>query len=273
MILSYIFLPTDPHALPDNRKAGGSLPYEEGSAMSRCWSLVILTFGLCAAAHASESETEKPPREMVEKQVEGWTLVVDPDLFTDEHRELGERALGAVANHLQRVRFILPDEKVAELQKLRLWLDREHPSLTSMQYHPSRGWLVAHGHDPRLEKHVHLPRAKDLLDRRTWAKHPYCILHELAHAYHDQVLGFDHPAVEAAYKNIKENGTYESVRLYTGAKVRHYALTNAKEYFAESTEAYLGVNDFYPFVRAELQDHDPTMYELLTKIWGPLPPP
>ena len=40
------------------------------------------------------------------------------------------------------------------------------------------------------------------------------------------------------------------------------------EYFAESTEAYLGVNDFYPFVRAELKQHDPDMYELMTEIWG-----
>jgi len=47
-------------------------------------------------------------------------------------------------------------------------------------------------------------------------------------------------------------------------------LSNHKEYFAESTEAYLGVNDFYPFVRAELNRHDPRMYQLLRKIWGPV---
>jgi len=28
------------------------------------------------------------------------------------------------------------------------------------------------------------------------------------------------------------------------------------------------VNDFYPFVRAELNEHDPRMYQLLKKIWG-----
>ena len=56
--------------------------------------------------------------------------------------------------------------------------------------------------------------------------------------------------------------------LYTGRKVRHYALSNHKEYFAESTEAYFGVNDFYPFVRAELKEHDRPMFDLLEKIWG-----
>ena len=47
-------------------------------------------------------------------------------------------------------------------------------------------------------------------------------------------------------------------------------MNNAKEYFAESTEAYLGVNDFYPFVRAELREHDPDMFRIMQNIWGPV---
>ena len=44
-------------------------------------------------------------------------------------------------------------------------------------------------------------------------------------------------------------------------------MSNAKEYFAESTEAYFGVNDFYPFNRDDLKKHDPRMFELLGKLW------
>ncbi len=137
-----------------------------------------------------------------------------------------------------------------------------------MQYHPDRGWLIANKHNPKLAKHVHIPHASALYNPSTWAKHPYVVLHELAHAYHDQVLDFDHADVKAAYANMKEKKLYEEVLLFTGKKTKHYALTNHKEYFAESTEAYLGVNDFYPFVRAELKEHDPQMFELLEKIWG-----
>jgi len=43
-------------------------------------------------------------------------------------------------------------------------------------------------------------------------------------------------------------------------------MTNAKEYFAESTEAWFGVNDFYPFVRAELKQFDPEMHALLLEF-------
>ena len=103
-----------------------------------------------------------------------------------------------------------------------------------------------------------------------WAKHPYVVLHELAHSFHDQVLGFDQPAIIAAYNDVKEKGIYEKVLLYTGATVRHYGLSNHKEYFAEATEAYFGVNDFYPFVRAELKQHDPGMFSLMEKFWGPV---
>ncbi len=205
----------------------------------------------------------------VEKDIEGWTIKVDPRLLSKEHETLGRDCFRALANHLQRVKYILPKEKVAELQKLPIVLDLDH-RLGNMQYHPSRGWLMANRHDPRLEKHVHIPRARALLSRHMWAKHPYVVLHELAHAYHDQVLSFNNPEIIAAYNNMKKKGIYEKVLLYTGSKVRHYALSNHKEYFAESTEAYLGVNDFYPFTRAELKEHDPMMFGVMVKVWGPV---
>lgn len=39
------------------------------------------------------------------------------------------------------------------------------------------------------------------------------------------------------------------------------------EFFAEMTEAYFGVNDFFPFNRAELKENEPEIYTLLTDIW------
>ncbi|MGO9112581.1 MAG: hypothetical protein ACLP9L_25400 [Thermoguttaceae bacterium] len=39
-----------------------------------------------------------------------------------------------------------------------------------------------------------------------------------------------------------------TVRVDPGQHVRHYALTDHKEFFAEMSEAYFGMNDFFPFV-------------------------
>ena len=188
---------------------------------------------------------------------------------SEENKELADEAFKALANHLQRIKWIIPKEKHEALQNLRIWIELSH-ELKSMQYHPGAGWLKSHGYDPRLVNHVHIPQARDLIKRSTWAKHPYVILHELAHSYHDQVLSFDHPQIKAAWDNAKETGILKDVLLYTGRTVDHYGLTNHKEYFAESTEAYFGVNDFYPFVRAELKEHDPRMFETLKEIWGPV---
>ncbi len=232
---------------------------------------LLLAAGLIAGAaaqlQADDAQTFYDP---VSKQVEGWTVSLDPQLLQEAHQETANQALTALANHLQRVRFIVPVDRLKELQSLPIWLELDNAKLGNMQYHPDRGWLLANGHDPRLVKHVHIPRAKDLYAASTWAKHPYVVLHELAHAYHDQVLSFDHPEIIATFNAAKEKGTYEEVLLFTGKKVRHYGMTNHKEYFAEATEAYFGMNDFYPFVRAELKEHDPAMFMLLEKIWGPV---
>jgi hypothetical protein len=94
------------------------------------------------------------------------------------------------------------------------------------------------------------------------------VLHELAHGYHDKVLGYDDADVRAVYDAAKEAKAYESVLHIDGGKKRHYALTNDKEYFAEASEAYFGTNDFFPFVRAELRQHDPRGFAMIEKAWG-----
>ena len=206
----------------------------------------------------------------VVREIEGWTVHVEPALIDGEHRQEGVRALKMLANHLQRIAVLMPEDRLRRMRKLEIWIEHHHPTLGAMQYHPSVGWLESHGHDPRLAKKVHMPRAKSLLSRRQMIKHPAVVLHELAHAYHDQYLSFDHPGIVDAYQKAKANGSYENVLLYTGKRVDHYALSNHKEYFAEGTEAYFYRNDFYPFVRAELQEHDPALHALLVEIWGPL---
>lgn len=216
------------------------------------------------------TEAEAVRFDPVVRQIEGWTVHVDPSMLDGEHSEVGARALTMLANHLQRIAILLPEEQLANMRKLEIWIEHHHPTLGAMQYHPSIDWLKSHGHDPRLARKVHIPRAQSLLARHQMIKHPAVVLHELAHAYHDQYLGFDNPRVIKVYEEAMAAGTYEKVLLYTGKTVRHYAANNHKEYFAEGTEAYLYRNDFYPFVRAELKEHDPALHDLLSDVWGPL---
>ena len=207
----------------------------------------------------------------VVQDIEGWTVHVDPAMLEGDHQKEGAAALKMLANHLQRIAILVEGEQLDKMQKLEIWIEHHHPTLGGMQYHPGLRWLESNGHDPRLVKKVHIPRAKALLSRQQMIKHPAVVLHELAHAYHDQCLSFGREDVIELYKIAKANHSYEKSLLYTGSRVRHYALTDHKEYFAEATESYFYRNDFYPFVRAELKEHDPALHDLMVEIWGPLP--
>ena len=98
------------------------------------------------------------------------------------------------------------------------------------------------------------------------------MFHELAHGFHDEHLedGFNNEKVLAAYRNAMEQGLYDEVLDYKGRTVRAYATTNQMEYFAELSEAYFYRNDFYPFLNAELKQHDPVGYALMVELWGEL---
>jgi len=223
----------------------------------------------------SDARKETPKKEHFDpviKDIEGWTVRVDPQMLEGEHAQAGARALAMLANHLQRIAILMPEYRLEEVRKLDIWVEHDHPEINVEPgpYHPDVDWLTERGYDPRLAKKVHVTRAASLLERHHMIKHPAVILHELAHAYHDQVLGFDEPRIKAAYNKAMNAGLYEKVLDYTGRRVRAYAATNHKEYFAEGTEAYFYRNDFYPFVRAELKQHDPVLHDLLEEIWGPM---
>ncbi len=230
----------------------------------------LLLAGLFAAV--AETTPSAPAKvgwvETVKLDLQGWTVHADTSLLNGEHKELGTRSLSMLANHLERLTILMPEKQLAELRKMEIFIEYSHPELGNMQYHPGLDWLAEHGYDPRLEKKVHIPRAAELLSRQQMLKHPAVILHELAHAYHDQVLGFDDPTIVKVYEDAMKKGIYAKSLLYTGETVKHYATTNHKEYFAEATEAYLYHNDFYPFVRAELKQHDPACYAEMERVWG-----
>jgi hypothetical protein len=207
------------------------------------------------------------PSEHTTRDIEGWTVHID-DRLLDADKKVGDHALRILANRLYDIQHVVPADKVAKLRKVAIWIDVSHGKLKPAQYHPSKKWLKDNGFSEKLAKCVHIPVAADFSSLAHQRVQPWSVLHELAHAYHDQVLGFDHAEIKAAYVRFKDGGKYTNTLHINGNKTKHYALNNEKEFFAEMTEAYFGQNDFYPFNRAELKRDEPELYELLTKIWG-----
>jgi len=220
-------------------------------------------------AGAAEEPRAGQPASRSELRLEGFRILVDDRLLADgEHADLGREALRCLAGKLADIRIVVPADRLARLREVTIVLDHSCGDLGSMQYHPSADWLADHGYPRSLARCVHLPQAADVATVRTVAEQPWVILHELAHAYHDQVLGFDEPRIRAAWEAFKRGGAGDDALLFDGSRTRHYGLTDQKEFFAEMTEAYFGSNDFAPFNRAELKTGFPELHTLLEEIWG-----
>jgi hypothetical protein len=232
--------------------------------------LFILCLGVAGGLRAAEPVPPQPTAHTA-RAIEGWTLQVDNRLLTGVDAELGERALALMATRLYQIKLVVPADKVKRLKQVTFYMDRTCGPLTSMGYHPEADWLAEHGYLINMAKCIQIPDTTRFVTPEHYVKQPWAVLHELAHAYHDQVLGFDHPGIMAAWKKFVASGKYESVLHIYGHNAKHYALTDQKEFFAEMTESYFGVNDFYPFNRAELKQAEPAIAELLHTIWESTP--
>ncbi len=220
---------------------------------------------LCFLSPLMAEETPYEPTTNYEKlQIQGWSITINKKLLHKDSK-IGRASIELLSVKLYDIKRVIPKAMLPKLQQAPIWLEVDGGKRAAAEYHPSRGWLTNNGFNPEKEKSVEL-RARRFL---SWSQNqPSMVLHELAHAYHHRIIGFREPRIKTAFENAKKSGKYEKVLNYRSKEVRHYALNDHKEYFAEMTEAFFGVNDFYPFVRAELKVYDPGMFKLLMDIWN-----
>jgi hypothetical protein len=237
--------------------------------MKTLFAILALVWRAAFCAQAAPSDTNQMSG-CATRAIAGWTVRVSRALLAT-NAPTTTRALELLTAQLEGIVRVVPKAAVLELQKVGLWISPEYPKTPPRaEYHPHAGWLREHGRDPAMAKGVEFTNVRifDLEIKRM----PVFALHELAHAYHDRVLGNNHPGIKAAYDKAKARGKYDKVqRRDARGRVstdRAYAMTNPQEYFAETTEAFFGTNDFFPFTREELKQHDPDMFRLLGNAWG-----
>ena len=197
--------------------------------------------------------------------VEGWPVRLSEQL-EKEQPEQTSRALELLEEQLKEITTLLPEEPLNAVMTVPIWLSPEYDGVRpTAEYHPGAGWLARVGRRPELVHCVELTNVR--IFEREYKRMPMMILHELAHAYHHQVLSFDHPDVVACYQQARRNGSYDAVLRGNGKIEKAYGMNDAKEYFAETSEAFFGENDFFPFNSDELENHDPRMFAVLARLW------
>jgi len=226
---------------------------------------------LASSCFASAAEPDSPPKyaplsQYEDREIEGWPVRIHRDLL--KQKQLSARTLREAAVQLYRIKRVVQPARVAQLQKVRIWIELYEPHHKCMAYHPGARWLTDNDMHPDKAKCVELANANTFLQ---WTlDQPWMLLHELAHAYHDQFLpqGYENATVLRTFNAATSGDRYGEVDHIRGGRRQHYAATNQMEYFAEATEAYFGVNDYFPYVRHELKKYDPAAFDMLQKVWG-----
>jgi hypothetical protein len=206
-----------------------------------------------------------PTSDYHERDIQGFTVLVSRHLL--EHKREANVAIRELESQLERIGGVVPPRPLAELRKVRIWMEWANRPDRAAEFHPSARWLRENGYNPEKAGCIEIANARNFTK---WSREdqPWATFHELAHAYHFRVLGERSQRVLNAYRHAMDNHLYDSVRYVHGGTKRAYAAENAKEYFAEISEAYFGKNDFYPFTRADLKKHDHVGFHLMEQVWG-----
>jgi len=245
-----------------------SLPVMPRTASVIC--LLLSALLACAESHLPGGRAANGHRT---NSIEGWTVLVNVRLLADDNAATA-KALELLRAQLQEIVRVVPAPAVEKLRAVTLWFSPEYPGVKpKAEYHPGVGWLREHGRDPAMVKGIEFTDVRNF--EAEARRMPNFTLHELAHAYHDRILerGFANAEVKTAYERAKAGKTYDNVERWFGngrsnTFERAYAMVDPMEYFAETTEALFSRNDFFPFNRAELKQHDPEMEQLLARLWG-----
>jgi hypothetical protein len=221
-------------------------------------------------------QPEAPYRESLDdyeaRELLGFTLMVNHNLIESEPVLL-ERVLLQLEHDIDQISSVVPAAQFDVLRGSTIWIELQGSmelgggTGRGMCFHPSSEWLTAHGLLPEKEGGVEIVRAADFPAWRL--NQPFMLFHELAHAYHWR-LGFEREDVRSAYEAAMQSGLYDAVpynMAADGEPVRAYAAENEREYFAEASEAYFGLNDYFPFTRRQLRSHDPRGFELVRRLW------
>jgi hypothetical protein len=201
--------------------------------------------------------------------LQGWKVYVQKELLMPDSSR-GEIAVAILDRKLKAASSLYSTKQLRLLQQVPFWINDHDPSdkKVTFLYRPS-----FRNQNPKAASPQGLTHGVEIIGMDAFTSpemdNDGCsiVIHELAHAYHHQVLGFGNAQIKSAFQNAVRSGKYNQVKNGAGEIVKSYALTNEMEYFAECSEAYFARNDSFPFVREELREFDPEGYQVMM-LWG-----
>ena len=233
----------------------------------RAW-ICVLTFSIILASTPVPADSSATNVSM--ETYEGHQILTSKQLTESQNTEV-RKAIDWIRWELFYIKNVFPEVSYKAIEKTRIVLTSENPKLPKIAYHPKIEWLTSNGFSQAeaklFEKAIVISDLKNFAISREFQK--FMILHEMAHAVFFAKLTDDKfKKIQSLFEKAKTKGLYKKVLHYNGFKLQSYAYSDLAEYFAEGSESYFGLNDFFPFNRAELKNYDPELFSFLVETWG-----
>jgi hypothetical protein len=240
------------------------------------WGLILFFFAALATTSLAYG-ADLPggtPSGYERREIEGFTVYVSQDVFKHPYDRWGRAPLSVLERELNDLRRILLPKIVSVLQEVPIWAewdvhDQINPGAIARYYGGSADGLVKLGGDGRKANCVEILTLRRLGEIR----HPgtplqqVIILHEMAHAVHHRLLGWQNPELKATFQQAVDRKLYDEVNDRFGRRAKAYARTNELEYFAEISCAYLDSCNYFPFNYDQLQGYDPAGFAFVERVW------
>lgn len=208
----------------------------------------------------------------------GFTVLVENEALDEStvDESYTEQAINLLELKLLEILEFNIDQEIKDsLKAVPFFIDWNTTSGAAV-YHPGEAWLITNGYLAEKARGIEISNLVNFVEW-THQNQPYMVLHELAHAYHHRVLNFNSSIITHAFTTAVNQNLYTNVSYHVGNESYFtqefaYALNSEIEYFAEITEAYFGLNDYFPFTYPDLYNYDLIGFNALVSIWGEYSP-
>jgi hypothetical protein len=203
--------------------------------------------------------------------MQGFTVLVSDETWNHRDDDVYEKKpLEVLEGELKTIVQLLPARTLGAVRGLLIWVEWDKHIVNSSgrkgnalatYYGGHQQNMLAKGMHPLQANTVTVHSMKTLtMEHQPQRDSGRCVLlHEIAHAVHDQVLGRENAGIKSGYKQAMDRKLMDP---------NAYASTNISEYFAEMTCAYFNQLAYYPRTRSDLKKHDPVTCNLMEGIWG-----
>ena len=224
----------------------------------------VLAFATIAAVQVAPAYV--PTENYQTVSIQGFTVLFSPEIVSKP--QTLQEVSREIEKQLAAITKAVPPNALSSLRLTKIWVEVGEKGKGAALFHPSAKWLIANGYNPDKKGAVEIGNTSRFLILSR-DDQPALLLHELAHSYYFQFISQDdRDRVRDAFNAAVQNGSYKSVLDSHGNRRNAYAITNVNEYFSELSEALFNKNDFYPFVKKELLQHDPQGFAAVSQAWG-----